>query len=328
MNITEIQKKLAAAFGPSGQESAVADVIEKIAAPFADEVRRDVLGSLIVRKKGTGKKVMFSAHMDTIGLIVTHIDKKGFARFAKIGGVPNGVSGAKVVFANGTRGIVFADRHFTESKSTDDMYIDVGAENADAARGVISVGDIAVYDGDVRVQGDRLLSPYLDNRISCAVLLRALEEIKNPKNDLYFVFSAQKEIGLRGAKTAAFGIDPDYGFAVDVTDAGDTPERKPVNECFLGGGAAIKHMDSFVLCHPKVIEYLHNAAEKNNVKVQREVLRAGGTDAGAIHSTRAGVYTGAISVPTRYIHNSTEMCDLRDVEECVKLAVLAADIEL
>lgn len=329
MNIVQTQTQLAGVFGPSGQETAVAQVIEELAAPYADELYRDVLGNLIVRKAGNGPKVMFSAHMDSIGFIVTHIDKNGFLRFSKIGFIPYAEAlGSRIVFANGLRGVVCADGNYAKSKEPDDLYIDIGASDEAEARSLVSVGDMAVYDQTVHTRGDILLSPYLDARIACAVLLSALEAVQRPKNDLYFVFSVQEELGLRGAKTAAFALAPTYGFAVDVTEAGDTPEHKPKNECRLGGGAAIKYMDSSIICHPKVTAYLQNAAELHGVRVQREILRAGGTDAGAIHRSRAGVYTGAISIPARLIHNPVEMCNLNDAEECVKLVGLAADIEL
>lgn len=329
MNIVQTQTRLAAAFGPSGQETAVAQLIEELAAPYADEISRDVLGNLIVRKAGSGPKVMFSAHMDSIGFIVTHIDKNGFIRFAKIGGIPfQEAIGTRVVFSDGLRGLVCADGNYAKSKTQDDIYIDIGATDEADARSLVSVGDMAVYDEPVNSRGNVLMSPYLDDRIGCVVLLSALEQMQRPKNDVYFVFSVQEELGLRGAKTAAYGLSPVYGFAVDITDAGDTPECKPKINCSMGGGAAIKYMDNSIVCHPKVTAYLQNTAELHGVRVQRDVLRVGGTDAGAIHRSRAGVYTGGISIPTRCIHAPVEMCHIQDVEECVKLVGLAAEIDL
>jgi endoglucanase len=330
--IFDLQQKLAAAFGPSGQENAVLDVIAGIAKPFADEITTDRLGNLIAFKKGKGKaKVMFSAHMDSIGLIVTHIDEGGFLWFSNIGGLALWrLYGSAVRFQNGTRGIVFINgKADPKEAKLSDLYIDIGARDEKSAREKVSVGDAAVFDQPAFLMGDGCLaSPYLDNRIACAVLLSVMKDIPKTENDLYFVFSSQEELGLRGARVAAYGIDPDYGIAVDVTTSGDIPEYKPKMECKLHGGAAVKIMDASVICHPKMVAWLEETAKKEGIPVQREVLIAGGTDAGAIHVTRSGVYTGAVSIPTRYIHNPIEMCALDDAEACVKLVRAACNIAL
>jgi endoglucanase len=330
MNIFETQKTLAAAFGPSGQEQAAAEIIAEYAKPYADEVYTDALGNLIALKKGNSKaKIMFSAHMDSLGLIVTHIDKEGFLRFSQIGGLAIWRTfGTVVRFQNGTRGIVFIDgKADPKDAKLNDLYIDIGAKDETSARKMVQVGDIAVFDQPTFTMGDGLLaSPYLDDRIACVILLAAMQNLPKTENDLYFVFSSQEELGLRGAKTAAYGIDPDYGFAIDVTKSGDTPGFKPKMECKLHGGAAVKIMDASVICHPKVVQWLEEAADREGIPRQRDILEAGGTDAGAIHVTRSGVYTGAISIPTRYIHNPLEICALDDVEACIRLVRAACDI--
>ena len=193
---------------------------------------------------------------------------------------------------------------------------------------MVQVGDTAVYDTSAFINNGKVYSPYLDNRISCAIQLLALERLKESGNDLYFVFTSQEEVGLRGAKTAAWAIDPDYGIAVDVTDVDDIPGSEKYGTVQLGKGAAIKVMDSSVICHPVMVEKLSKLAEENQIPAQKDILRAGGTDAGVIHTTRMGVYTGGISVPTRYIHTPQEMADLQDVENCVKLVVAFAQSEL
>lgn len=329
-DIVELQQKLASAYGPSGREAAVARVVEELARPFADDISTDALGNLIVRKRGTGSKLMFCAHMDSLGCVITHVDENGFLRFSRIGGLPLWrILGSAVIFESGVRGIISADGKLDlKAPKLDNFYIDIGASDESSARDMVKVGDIAVFDQKTFAQGQRLVSPYLDDRIGCAVLLCALEKIESPVNDLYFVFSVQEELGGRGAKTAAFGIDPDFGFAVDVTGTGDTPECKPKMECALGGGAAVKIMDSSVICHPKVVEYLKKQAEEKKITIQDEILQNGGTDAGPIHTNRLGVYTGAVSIPTRYIHNPIEMCDLRDVSACVELVTAACGIHL
>ena len=164
----------------------------------------------------------------------------------------------------------------------------------------------------------------MDNRVSCAVLLRALERMSNIPNDLYFLFSVQEEVGLRGAKTAAWEIAPDYGFAVDVTDVNDTPGSEKSGTVQLGKGAAIKVMDSSVICHPAIVEQMEQLARANGISTQKDIMRAGGTDAGVIHTTRAGVRTGGISIPCRYIHTPVEMADFGDIESCVQLVTALA----
>ena len=165
-----------------------------------------------------------------------------------------------------------------------------------------------------------MISPYLDNRVSCAILLQVLEKLpENCPNDLYFVFSTQEEVGLRGSKTAAYAIEPDYALAVDVTDVDDTPGTDRCGTVQLGKGAAIKLMDHSVICHSEVVKELDLTALERGIAVQRDILRAGGTDAGAIHVSRTGVKTGGVSVPCRYIHTPVEMVDLSDVQACVEL---------
>ena len=173
-----------------------------------------------------------------------------------------------------------------------------------------------------------MISPYIDNRISCLVLLMAMEKLGKVENDLYFVFTSQEEVGLRGAKTAAWGIDPDYGIAVDVTPADDEPGSKHLVSSVFGGGAAVKVMDGSVICHPQVVERLMKLADEKGINAQRDVIRAGGTDAGAIHMTRSGVYTGGISIPCRYVHTPTEMVDKSDVKACADLVAAFAETKL
>ncbi len=168
----------------------------------------------------------------------------------------------------------------------------------------------------------------MDNRIGCVVLIEALKRIKQPKHTLYFVFTAQEEVGgLRGARTSAYRIDPDLGIALDVTMTGDTPEARRMAVC-LGAGTAIKVKDSSVIAHPKVKDLLVKLAEENDIPYQLEVLEAGGTDAGAIHLTKAGVPSGTISIPTRYVHSPSEMIDIRDVEASIALVTALADEDL
>lgn len=330
MDILQTLQALNACHAPSGCERPVAEVIRRMAEPYVDECTIDTLGNLICHKKGKGPKVMFAAHMDSIGFIVTHIDEKGFLRFGRVGGLSaHEVLGAPVRFANGLRGVVALDGKVeAKEMKLDDLYLDIGARDRDDARKLVQVGDTAVYDTQAFVSGDRIFSPYLDDRIACVVLLMALEQIQNTRNDLYFVFTVQEEVGIRGARTAAYGVAPDYGIAVDVTDSDDIPGAPHECSSVAGGGAAIKVMDSSVICHPAVVAQLEQLAREKGLAWQKDILKAGGTDAGAIHQTRAGVYTGGISIPSRYIHTPLEMADLRDVEACAALTAAFAQAEL
>ena len=330
MELFELIQTLNAAHGPSGDEGGIREVIARLAQPFADEVRTDTLGNLIVRKKGAGPKVMFAAHMDSIGFIVTHMEKEGFLRVGRLGGIsPKEAAYTPVRFKNGVRGVVVPEEKADFGKlKLDECYLDIGAKDEAQAKEMVQVGDTAVYDSPCFENNGKVVSPYLDNRISCAILLKTLEAVGESPNDLYFVFTVQEEVGIRGGKTAAWGVDPAYGIAVDVTDVDDTPGSEKSGTVQLGKGAAIKVMDSSVICAPQVVSRLEALAKEGNIPAQRDILRAGGTDAGAIHITRAGVMTGGISVPCRYIHTPVEMADLGDAQDCVRLAAAFAQCEL
>lgn len=327
MDTFELISTLAGIFGPSGQEGEVAKAISRLAGPYADEITTDTLGNLIVHKRGNGPKLMFAAHMDSIGLVVTYFEEDGTLRFGKIGGVTaKEIRNAPVRFENGVLGAVKVHGKAEEDKLTlDDLYLDIGAGSREEAQAMVRLGDTAVYAAATGKTGNRIISPYMDNRVSCGVLLRALEELKKTEYDLYMVFTVQEELGLRGAKTAAYGLDPDLAIAVDVTGAYDYPGAPKAGSAVLGGGAAIKVMDSSVIRHPEMVKKLTDLAREKGVKAQQDVLTRGGTDAGAIHQSRLGVVTGGISIPCRYSHTPTSVVDMGDVEACVKL--VAAFIE-
>lgn len=313
--------KLTNAYGISGDEGEICDLIAQLTKDYADEVYKDILGNLVVHKKGDGKKLMFAAHIDEIGIMATYIDEKGFIRFGMVGGVDKyNCFYQRVKFKNGTVGVVGYEEKVSDIKNikVSNLYIDIGAKNKEEAEKMVSVGDTAVFIGECTVQNGRIISHALDNRIGVYVLIEALKRIKNNKNDLYFVFTVQEEVGLRGAKTSAFSIEPDFAIAVDVTDTGDTPECN-VMAVSLGDGAAIKIKDSSILCDKYVVETLKECAKNNDIKYQLEVLEAGGTDAGAIHLTKGGIKTGAVSIPVRYIHTPCEMCDENDVKNAINL---------
>ena len=321
MELIDILESLSQTHGPSGDEGGVRAKIEELARPYADEIITDTLGSLIVHKKGPGPRVMLCAHMDSIGFIVTHIEKEGFLRVGRLGGIaPKEAAYASVRFKNGVRGVFVPEEKADFGKlKLDECFLDIGAENEAEAKKLVQVGDTCVYDAPLRVQSGRVTGPYLDDRIACAVLLRALEQIKTPACDLYLVFTVQEEVGLRGARTAAWWAEPEVGLAVDVTDVDDTPGSERCGTTRLGGGAGIKVMDSSVICHPQVVARLEELAKTGDIPAQRDIMRGGGTDAGALHTTRLGVKTGGVSIPCRYIHTPAETASLQDAEACVQL---------
>lgn len=315
-------QKLVETNSPSGYESQIRATIQNEVKSQADEVRIDALGNLIATKgeKGhDGLKIMLAAHMDEIGVIATHIDEGGFIRFTTIGGVrPHTCMGGRVKFLNGAQGVIgyeeMADRN--KMPTFDKMYIDVGATSrADCP---VSVGEMAAFDRPFSDYGKRLVSKAMDDRIGVAVLIETLRQMGTSPHQVFFVFSVQEEVGLRGATTAAFGLDPDIGIAVDVTRAGDTPKGVKM-EVELGQGPAIKVRDSGMLSDPRVVDWMVRSAEKAKLPYQLEVLVGGTTDARAMQLTRAGVPAGCISIPCRYIHAPSEMVDLDDVQHAVKL---------
>ena len=326
MELFELIQTLNRAHGPSGDEGEIREVIRALAEPYADEITADTMGSLIVHRRGKGPKLLLAAHMDSIGFVVTHIEKEGFLRVGRLGGVsPKEAAYTPVRFKSGLRGVFAPEEKADFGKlKLDECFLDIGAGDEAAAKQLVQVGDSAVYDTPAFRTGDLVVSPYLDDRISCAVLLSALERIGECPNDLYLVFTAQEEVGLRGARTAAWSIAPDYAVAVDVTDVDDTPGSERAGTARLGRGAAVKVMDSSVICDPAMVALLEDTAREGDIPVQRDIMRAGGTDAGAIHLTRTGVITGGISVPCRYIHTPAETASLSDADACVRLAAALA----
>lgn len=316
--IFKLTKQLTSVNSPSGYEEGIREEIKKVLKKTGiKKFEVNKLGSLIV-KIGTGKKkVMLAAHMDEIGILATHIDKNGFIRFGKVGGVhPYGLMGSRVKFMNGSIGIISSEPISSKDKpEISKMYIDVGAANKKEAEKLVPIGTFGVFDRTCEKVGNRLVSKAMDDRIGCVVLIEVIEKILKLKKlpyQVYFVFTVQEEVGLRGARTAAFQLEPDIGIAVDVTGTGDCPESRKMSVS-LGEGTAIKVKDRSVITHPKLKDFLVKTAVENKIKYQMEILEYGGTDAGAIHLTRAGIPSGVLSIPTRYIHSQSEMIDLRDV---------------
>lgn len=319
----ELIKRLTEAYGPSGHEHTIRQVIQNEIKNVADEVRVDALGNLIARRKGAGplprKKVMLAAHMDEIGVIVTHVDEKGFVRFAPLGGVnPLTLFGQRCIFENGAVGVFGRERK--ESKTTevkmDQLFMDVGAK--DTASSPVQVGDAAGFWRDFVDLGDRVIAKAMDDRIGCAVLIETMRDLRKSPHDIFFVFTVQEEVGVRGAITSAFGIQPDVAIAIDVTDVGDTPESNTM-AVGLGNGPAIKVKDTGMLAHPAIKNLLVQSAHEAKISYQLEVLTGGTTDAMAMQVSREGVPAGVVSIPARYVHTPSEMVDFNDVQNAVRL---------
>ncbi len=314
-------KKLTETFSPSGYENAIREVIMEEIKDLADEIRVDALGNLIARKGSGGKKIMLAAHMDEIGIMVNHVDKNGFARFASLGGVfPQTLVGSRVRFMNGAPGVIGA--HFLKRPikliMNQKMYIDTGATSP--KNSPVQIGDVAAFDRPFVDLGDRLIAKSMDDRIGVAVLIETLRKLKDTPHEVYFVFTTQEEVGVRGATTSAYGVNPDIGIAVDVTGADDVPEMD-TETVFLGKGPTFKFKDAGSIGNPRLIKHFIKIAQKDKIPYQREVASMGGTDARAIQLTHAGVPVMTLSIPCRYVHSPSEMVDYKDVQNSVKLLV-------
>ncbi len=326
----ETLRELLPIYGPSGREQAVADTIEKMIKPHVDEISRDAMGNLIALKRGGGRRVMLAAHMDQISFMVTHIDEKGFLRVSAVGGVmPAWVLMIPVRFENGTTGVVGFETKTEgyDKLKQENLFIDIGARNREEAEAQVQIGDMAVFCSIPTENKRNFSCGALDDRTGCAVVIEALKRVKNSPYDIYAVFTSQEEVGCRGAHTAAYTIAPELGLAFDVTPCPDTPEAKRICSVEMGKGPAIKVRDTSVICHPRVRRWLEDAAKARSIPYQLEVLTLGGTDAGAIQSSREGVPSGVLSIPTRYTHSQQETMDKEDFEACVELLVAALEME-
>ncbi|WP_420627427.1 M42 family metallopeptidase [Candidatus Leptofilum sp.] len=321
--MNDLIKKLVEAYGPSGFEDQMRDLIRPEIEKFADDISVDAMGNLIAHKKGTrdGLKVMVAAHMDEIGLMISHITDDGFCRFTNIGGIyPHTLLGSRVQFGDGRIGIIASDRITDRGKvhGLEKHYIDVGATSKEDCP--VKVGDAVGFVREFMVQDKHLSAKSMDDRIGCVVAIEAMKRLKKTPHDVYFVFSVQEEVGTRGAQAAANMLDPDVGIALDVTLAGDTPEPTPI-AIDLGKGTAIKVKDSGMIAHTGLVRLMKQRAEEAEIPYQLEVLTGGSTDARSIQIANGGAAAGCISIPCRYVHTQSETVHADDVENSVKLLV-------
>lgn len=326
----DLLKKLCALPGVSGEEDAVRDFIRGEAIQYADDMRTDPMGNLMVFRKGEKKRerpVMLAAHMDEVGVIVKRVTEEGMIKFGFVGGVdPRVVIGRRVKFGE-TLGIIGIKAvHLTTAAerkrmpAAKDLYIDIGAGSKAEALAKVALGDYGVFDSDIITFGDGLLkAKAIDDRLGCAVLLTLLQ--KKPPVDTWFVFTVQEETGLRGSATAAFALDPDLCLIVEGTTAADlaeVPAHKQV--CALRKGAVLPFMDRGTIYDAELFEMLRDAAQERGIPWQTKHMVAGGTDAGRIHKSRAGVRTVGVAAPVRYIHSPVSVAAIEDINGVCALA--------
>lgn len=322
--------------GAPGFEKRIRDLVIAEVSPLVDEWSVDNMGNVIAIKKGhnnpEGKKVMVAAHMDEIGFIVTHIDENGFVRFHTLGGFDPKTLTAQRVIIHGKEDVigvmgskpihVMTAEEKTKVAKTTDYFIDLGMPKEDVER-LISIGDPITRERELIEMGDCVNCKSIDNRVSVFILIEALRNLKDHPYDVYGVFTVQEEVGIRGANVSAHTINPDFGFGLDTTIAYDLPGAQPhemVTE--LGKGTAIKIMDASTICDYRMVAYMKATANQKSIKWQPEVLTAGGTDtAGVQRMGKDGAISGAVSIPTRHLHQVIEMAHKDDIQGAIDLLV-------
>lgn len=325
-------KELANLSGVSGNEGEIRDFIVSEISSYADSITVDSIGNVIALKKGNGnKKIMLSAHMDEVGFIISEITDKGYLKFKTVGGIDTRTILAKrlVIGKNKVLGVIGMKAVHLQKKSEreeipeiKDLFIDIGAKDKKSAEKLVELGDYAVFETEFEMLGKSTVkAKALDDRAGCAVLA---ELIKNPvKYDTYFCFTAQEEVGLRGARLAASRIKPDIALIVEATSCSDVYGFEPYESVTrLGGGAAVTFMDRTTIVDDDLRKKLYNMAEQANIPVQYKCSTSGGNDAGRVHLTANGIKTASISVPCRYIHSAASVASLSDINAVYELSKL------
>jgi tetrahedral aminopeptidase len=324
----ELLQKLIDVLGPSGREHLIREMIKKEVKPYCDKLWTDQFGNLIAHKKGKGIKIMLAAHMDEIGLMVKEIHKNGHIRFAPVGGVePITLVGQSVsILAKNNKvicnGIITTEElqdayEIEELPQMVDLYVDTGLASKSAVkRKGIAVGDYIIPRHNATCLGDKFLisGKALDNRVGCYALIQLLKKLRTCKHDLYVVFTVQEEIGLHGAKTATYHLNPDWGIAIDTTNTEDASVEPQVT---LGGGPVITYMDSEVISNSCLNDWLEKTAKKKKITLQKKVEETGTTDAARIMINKAGIPATTLSVPVRNLHSTISICDVRDATKTI-----------
>jgi putative aminopeptidase FrvX len=339
LSLNQNLEKLSNACGITGRENQVRILLAEMLKPYADEIQIDRMENIIAIKKGKLKapKIMLAAHMDEVGLMVKTITKDGFVQFSKIGGIDDRILPAQKVVVNTKKtaypGIIGSKPPHIQKEEErkkiatyDELFIDVGAESKEAAVAMgIAVGDPISFDVQyTRLGKELVMGKAFDNRAGCAVMVETMRLLKEADCTVYAVGTVQEEVGLRGATTAAFGVDPDLALALDVTIAGDVPGVREFDTSVkLGKGPALTISDSGLITHPKILRWLLDTADTEKIPIQLESGLLGSTDAARISITRCGIPAGTISIPTRYIHSPAAILSLSDIENSAKLAAAA-----
>lgn len=336
-------EKLSNAHGVSGYEGNIRQIIEEEVKPYVDQISTDKMGNLIATKKGKKPVVMLAAHMDEIGLMVKYVDDKGFARFTKTGGWFDQTLLNQRMVMHTENGPVYGvlgskPPHYIKEEErnkvikADDMFIDIGATSKEDADKIgVRAGTPVTSDIDFKSLGnDFVTGKAFDNRAGCAMLIEALSMMKDVKATVHAVFTVQEEVGLKGAKTSAFRLNPDVALATDVTITGDHPGiDKKDSSIEMGKGPSVTVSDADgrgIIVPEPVLTWLKEAAGANNIPYQLEVGSGGTTDATAIHLTKEGIPTGVISMPTRYIHTPVSVLSMTDLEKSAELIARAVEI--
>ena len=317
--------------GAPGYEQRIREIVIREVEPFVDELRTDNMGNLTAVVKGKkDKKVMIGAHMDEIGFIVTHIDDNGFIRFHTLGGFDPKTLTAQRVIIHGKKDIVgvmgskpihvMTTEERNKAPKTTDFFIDTGLSKGEIEK-YIEVGNPITRERKLIEMGNCINCKSIDNRVSVFILIETIKGLKTPPYDVYGVFTVQEEVGIRGANVATQEIQPDFGFGLDTTIAYDVPGAPPHEKITeLGSGVAIKVMDSSTICDYRMVNFMKKIAKKHKIKHQLEILTGGGTDTSGIQRfTPGGSIAGAISIPTRHIHQVIEMADKTDILQAIKL---------
>lgn len=331
--------------GAPGYEKKIRELVLAEVKGLADEIRTDNMGNVVALKRGrsSAKKIMAAAHMDEIGFIVTHVDDKGFVRFNPVGGFDPKTLTSQRVIIHGRKDImgvmgskpvhIMSPEEKNKLPQIKDYFIDTGMTKKDLEKWV-SVGDFVTRYSPLVELGDCVNVKSLDNRASVFVLIETLRHLKKSKSkpayDFHAVFTVQEEVGLRGAQASALQIQPDFSFGLDTTIAYDVPGSTPQERCTsLGEGAAIKLMDSSVICDYRMVEFMKATAKRHKIKWQPEILSAGGTDTASLQRmVGGGSIAGAVSVPTRHIHQTIESCHKEDLAACIQLlAACVCDVD-
>jgi tetrahedral aminopeptidase len=328
----DLLKELCEAHGVSGYEDAIREIVRRELSPLC-EVSADSMGNLICIKRGSGnKKVMIAAHMDEIGFVVKHVDKDGFLRLNPLGGWdPRQMNSQRVMvhcrggalqgtLMYGTKPAhLLSDAEKKEGQNLDNFFVDLGI-SGDEVKDKVRSGDMVTMHGRFSEVGNHFACKTMDDRVGVFVMIEAVKALGEHQCDVYAVATVQEEIGLRGAAASGWSVQPDVVVALDITLANDIPgipEQDQITK--LGEGAAIKIMDSSLICHPKLVNHFRDVAEKHGIKHQMEILPRGGTDAGAVQRLHGGIPSFTLSIPCRYVHTVNETVHPEDVQACIDL---------